>query len=1038
VRQDEEEQGELEMSGLKSVRFVKASAGSGKTYSVTTSIAKEVKEKKYGADQVLATTFTVKAANDLESRIRAKLLEDDTLVEEASKVRDALIGTVNSVCGRLLSEQAIAVGESPNMAVLPDESGDMIFNQAISSVLTRHTAQMNEQAERLSIQNWPKIVRLIIECARTSGIGANELKVSKAYSIEQAKRVYVGGAHVVPAMYQEALDRSREVIEVIVKAGESAAAAVKGATFWRWCEILSHVTVRTWKDVKALKVPSWPAKKEAQRFFASLRPLYDQLTSLDVLKSNELQKEVTDFIERVFDVAAEAMNEYAHYKTEYGLVDFVDQEIKVLEFLDKSEEFREGLRSRVKAMYVDEFQDTNPVQLAVYLKLAETIDGKTTWVGDPKQAIYRFRGADYAFMAKVMDAIDSNTEPLQHSWRSRRLLVDFASEVFAKVFPDLEAKNEVRLGIADSEKEKDTRIGGKIAVWQIESRAQTGYATGLANRIAKGFRDGEWKHYGDVAVLLHDNKECGLLAEELQKRGIPTSIGGTKLRDDLIANLAMCAYRYVYSVNDTIAKAVLEAYRPDVKPDEIDDPNALEAYTPLELFEKAVADWRIDDYVRGTDAPERGLATIEALRQLYRDYEGMCKVRGVSATHAGFIRHFMNTQASGASAAGCDCVQIHTYHGSKGLEWDTVILGSLNEEPDGSPFGVKGVQSGEIDVEKPLANRVVRYIPTPFGDRRSDECGPFKDRGIAGYDEMSSVELEADAEEMRRLMYVGVTRAKSEVIFAPQLKVNYSKTNPTQVSSKTLQVKWMEHLTPDVPFSALLNTLAEKWTIGNKSFDVSMENVPDGELVSVDCRRGLTDKAVTCPGYQKAKVSPSSLAEAATTGVAGRQCPLSGKLEVLKERYSADLGECFHSYAAVAVPGKDDVELAKSLICRWGIDGTVSAEAIVAAGRRLREWIVDNLNPKSIHTEIPMRFNHPNGQASEGFIDMLVEKADGSFVVVDHKVISDHHAETCVKTYAAQQEVYRQAVQADCARVSQIYLHLPAQGRLVEVVYPES
>lgn len=250
------------MSGLKNVRFVKASAGSGKTHSVTTSIAEEVKAKKYSADQVLATTFTVKAANDLESRIRGKLLEDDDLVGEASKVRDALIGTVNSVCGRLLSEQAIAAGESPNMTVLPDESADLIFNQAISGVLASHSARMNEQADRLSIQDWPKIVRRIIGCARTSGVGADGLGDSKSHSVDQAKRVYVGGKSITPSTYQEIVERHRQILQGIVDLGREAALDEgHSAAVWDWCNSLLRSSFKTWKDVKSCKLPKWPAQR---------------------------------------------------------------------------------------------------------------------------------------------------------------------------------------------------------------------------------------------------------------------------------------------------------------------------------------------------------------------------------------------------------------------------------------------------------------------------------------------------------------------------------------------------------------------------------------------------------------------------------------------------------------------------------------------------------------------------------------------------------------------------------------------------------
>ena len=383
--------------------------------------------------------------------------------------------------------------------------------------------------------------------------------------------------------------------------------------------------IKTWKDAKKIKLPKWPSptSTDALAYAARIKPLCDEISNNNIFNSNELRLAVVEYIEAIFEVAEEAMADYAGYKKEYGLVDFVDQEVKVLEQLKGNAEFKASLKERIKAIYVDEFQDTNPVQLAVYLKLDEAVDGVTTWVGDPKQAIYRFRGADPEFMEKVMGAISPENETtLPYSWRSKSTLVSFANELFAKAFPELEKKNAVRLQIDPAEKNKPERQGGTISVWRIGTDKESNYAVLLANRIAEGFAKGAWKHFGDVAVLFHDNKDCDKLAVELQKRGVPTSIGGKKLRDDLIANLAMCAYRYVYAPIDTVAREVLRVYCSGVEVPVIIDPNEIEAYSPIELFEKAIAEWRIGDYVRGSAAPERGLATLEAIRQLIREYEG--------------------------------------------------------------------------------------------------------------------------------------------------------------------------------------------------------------------------------------------------------------------------------------------------------------------------------------------------------------------------------------------------------------------------------
>ena len=238
------------MSGLKDVKFKKASAGSGKTYSITKEIADQISDKAYTADQVLATTFTVKAANELESRIRSRLLENDALREEASKVRDALIGTVDSVCGRLLGEQAIAAGESPNMSVLGPDEEAAIFSKAIEGVLEKHVKRMNELSGKIFVSDWQSVVRKIIEVARLNGISAETLGQSKQYSVECAKKIYVGGKSITPATYGEIINRHLDAIRSIVVIGRDAAMeagaprqyGIGAIAYLRW--ILKHGRMR--------------------------------------------------------------------------------------------------------------------------------------------------------------------------------------------------------------------------------------------------------------------------------------------------------------------------------------------------------------------------------------------------------------------------------------------------------------------------------------------------------------------------------------------------------------------------------------------------------------------------------------------------------------------------------------------------------------------------------------------------------------------------------------------------------------------------
>ena len=121
---------------MNTIKLIKASAGSGKTFHLMGRLS-ECIASGTKPEGLLATTFTVKAAAELQSRIRQKLLEG-TNPELASRVFDGLIGTVNGVCGKLLSEYAIEAGLSPALDVLPDENADAIFSAATSVVMDQY------------------------------------------------------------------------------------------------------------------------------------------------------------------------------------------------------------------------------------------------------------------------------------------------------------------------------------------------------------------------------------------------------------------------------------------------------------------------------------------------------------------------------------------------------------------------------------------------------------------------------------------------------------------------------------------------------------------------------------------------------------------------------------------------------------------------------------------------------------------------------------------------------------------------------------
>ncbi|MEZ4891413.1 MAG: UvrD-helicase domain-containing protein [Saprospiraceae bacterium] len=104
----------------------------------------------------------------------------------------------------------------------------------------------------------------------------------------------------------------------------------------------------------------------------------------------------------LFDISIDALGEFEEYKKKRGLIDYTDMEAYVSKIL-RDESVRDALKDEIGLLLVDEFQDTSPIQLDIFLELSK-LATHSIWVGDPKQSIYGFRGADPALMQAIIEA----------------------------------------------------------------------------------------------------------------------------------------------------------------------------------------------------------------------------------------------------------------------------------------------------------------------------------------------------------------------------------------------------------------------------------------------------------------------------------------------------------------------------------------------------------------------------------------------------------------------------------------------------------
>ena len=160
---------------MKPVQVISASAGSGKTSRLARHLAAEIREGRVRPEGVVAVTFTVKAAAELARRVREELLRHGK-VDEARRLGAARIGTVHSVCGRLLSDFAFDLGLSPDLTVLDQESAAAALKRSLSSVVTREDEESLSELQSLFADlDLEEAARKIQDAARSNGIDAATL-----------------------------------------------------------------------------------------------------------------------------------------------------------------------------------------------------------------------------------------------------------------------------------------------------------------------------------------------------------------------------------------------------------------------------------------------------------------------------------------------------------------------------------------------------------------------------------------------------------------------------------------------------------------------------------------------------------------------------------------------------------------------------------------------------------------------------------------------------------------------------------------------
>jgi ATP-dependent helicase/nuclease subunit A len=394
-----------------------ATAGSGKTSVMAERYVRAARAEDGDVAQILAITFTEKAASELKARVRARFeaLGDG---ERARATEGAWISTIHSLCARLLRTHALAAELDPRFVVLDERAArrlaDGAFEAALDDLVTAHGGAALE----LIAAYRPGDLREAIVALH----GELRSRGAEEPALPPARPAPLGPRHSALALAR-------------VQAAVELEAARDGTTVERARERLAACAVLLERphdpppapgNVAALALPRNGAALAGEgcaAYAVALEDFADACADARAVPVHAL----LDVLLRAFG------RRFAAAKQDVSALDFEDLELRANRLLREHEGLRARYAERFRHVMVDEFQDTNPLQL----ELLERIAGERLFaVGDELQSIYGFRHADVRLFRARRAALAERdaTATLATNFRSHAALLAAFNAAFAPIF----------------------------------------------------------------------------------------------------------------------------------------------------------------------------------------------------------------------------------------------------------------------------------------------------------------------------------------------------------------------------------------------------------------------------------------------------------------------------------------------------------------------------------------------------------------------------------------------------------------------------
>ncbi|CDN32989.1 ATP-dependent DNA helicase UvrD/PcrA [Mucinivorans hirudinis] len=1038
---------------MKNIQYISAGAGSGKTYRLTEILSERLSSGFCTPSEIILTTYTKAAANEFKTKARRRLIEDNKLIE-ATELDNAKIGTVHSIANIFVNRYWYLLGRGAVANVISQSDKNFYINQSLAEIVTakqiRNFAELREEfnfwikAEGKSDAFfWREHLSKVIEVIDSYDI--ESLELSRQRSIEMIDTVFLND--VAKCDYKSIVDFLTQAKLVVVAAGKQKNIddALNGKTD-NYAFLLSAQGV--------LKKFVDKDKAELTLFNSTADSINKQLRG--TLFGEKLKK----YISVIFELAQRWKEKYKEYKQKNNLIDYNDMERIFLELL-QNDVVKSEIQSDYKLLLVDEFQDSNPIQIKIFDILSELVE-ETIWVGDPKQAIYGFRGSDAELIDKVSEAFPSIGEPanaiglsrdkLHNSHRSRGKLVNMTNSIFASVFSadiDLHLipkreKDEFNsapttLHFESSERKKSDHFAA-LSQKICELLAGKGVISQVLCSKSKTLRP---INAGDIAILANSNNDVDSIAAACRECGLKVSTAESDIMQ--FAEIQLIEAILNYSINgkgDDFSKAEIlylmnsESVE-DILSDRLSYIEEREEDTPKwrheqfqiakidsfivkcqnqsvsEYVESLVLELDICEIIKRWGDYNRRKGHIDTLQQMAKAYEDRALQLGLGSSINGFLVYLSSTNSNDNPFVKADgAISVLTYHKSKGLEWNVVVLESLEndsiEEQKLLQKGMFGVQNYRDEQSTELyAQRYITLFPYCWGASNV----PAEIAATMAQTPLFLKKTSTILNEQKRLMYVGITRARDFVI--------------TSAMSKN-EKKWFQNIGID----------EDQWSTHSHIIPISKGD----EFIPLNCEPYYTEyvKEAKERRYEPKFISPSQINKpiAAEPQIVYR----SGQRISIANEDMANIGTCLHNiFAIYEQDATDNVAKAKRIISSLEMSAAIPSEVeVIGSMDNLYSYLTATYGtPKAIHKEraVIMELGE---QVLNGSIDLAWEWEDGT-VIVDYKsfpgredIIMKEGGDHYAGNYLPQLVAYQSILESSNIKVLDTLIYYAVQGVVVK------